>query len=171
MEFSYYYTLEYLPTRYVANENEWNNRHAVWDFKDGLCRESITNDMVKIINHISEGHKSEYIICFIPASTSERTTKRYRSVACRLAERTGVNATLSAITKTSNTESGYISGKSGNPTADFTFDTNYFRGKKVILIDDVITRGRTFSDTAVKMISRGADSVTGLFVAKTINPS
>jgi hypothetical protein len=46
MEFSYYYTMEYLPTRYVASDNDWNNRHAVWDFKDGICHESIANDMV-----------------------------------------------------------------------------------------------------------------------------
>lgn len=44
------------------------------------------------------------------------------------------------------------------------------QGKKVILIDDVITRGRTFSDTAIKMINKGASSVVGLFVAKTVNP-
>lgn len=46
-----------------------------------------------------------------------------------------------------------------------------FRGKKVILVDDVITRGRTFVQIANKLISNGASSVEGLFVAKTINPN
>jgi predicted amidophosphoribosyltransferase len=77
---------------------------------------------------------------------------------------------LSAITKSSDSESGYIAGKSGNPTADFVFNPSYFRGKKVILIDDVITRGRTFTDTALKLDINGAMSVVGLFVAKTVNP-
>jgi predicted amidophosphoribosyltransferase len=43
-------------------------------------------------------------------------------------------------------------------------------GKKVILIDDVITRGRTFTQTASKILANGASSVTGMFVAKTVNP-
>ena len=171
MEFSYYYTLEYLPTRYVASDNDWNNRHAVWDFKDGICHESIANDMVEIIKHIADGHESEYIICFIPASTTDKTTRRYGTVSRKLADRTGVKTSLCAISKTSDTESGHISGKSSNPTTDFVFDNNCFNGKKVILIDDVITRGRTFTDTAVKLINKGAESVVGLFVAKTVNPS
>jgi predicted amidophosphoribosyltransferase len=45
-----------------------------------------------------------------------------------------------------------------------------FRGKKVILVDDVITRGRTFVQTADKLIANGASSVEGMFVAKTVNP-
>ena len=43
-------------------------------------------------------------------------------------------------------------------------------GKKVILIDDVITRGRTFTQTASKILANGASCVIGMFVAKTVNP-
>jgi predicted amidophosphoribosyltransferase len=170
MEYRYYYTMEYLPTRYVADESEWDNRHAVWNFKDGVCSSSILNDMVEIINHIVGWNKSDYIICFIPASTSYKTNNRFSSVARRLTEKTGVKATLSAISKTSDSEAGHIAGKSCNPTADFCFDSSYFRGKKVILVDDVITRGRTFVQTANKLMEKGASSVQGLFVAKTVNP-
>ena len=170
MEFSYYYTMEYLPTRYEASQSEWNNRRAVWNFKDGDCSSAIIDSLVNYINHIVCGYKSDYVICFIPASTSQKTSNRYGYVARRLSERTGIQATLSAITKNSDSESGHISGKSCNPTADFSFNSSYFNGKKVILIDDVITRGRTFVDTATKLTINGASSVVGLFVAKTVNP-
>jgi predicted amidophosphoribosyltransferase len=170
MEYRYYYTMEYLPTRYEASKSEWNNRHAVWNFKDGVCSSSVLNDLVEIINHIVSGRKSDYVICFIPASTSSKTTNRFSSVARRLTERTGVQSTLSAITRTSDSEAGHIAGKSNNPTADFCFNSSLFRGKKVILVDDVITRGRTFVQTADKLIANGASSVEGMFVAKTVNP-
>lgn len=170
MEYRYYYTMEYLPTRYEAGEREWNNRHAVWNFKDGICSNNILDDMVSIVNEVVKGSKSEYVICFIPASTSSKTTTRYASVARRLMERTGVRTTLSAIKKASDSESGHVAGKSSNPTADFYFDPSFFRGKKVILVDDVITRGRTFVHTADKMMANGALSVVGMFVAKTVNP-
>lgn len=170
MEYSYYYTMEYLPTRYAANESEWDNRHAVWNFKDGVCSASILNDMVGIIDHIVGWNKSDYVICFIPASTSFKTHTRYSSVARRLAERTGVKSSLCAISKATDSEAGHIAGKSSNPAADFCFDSSIFRGKKVILVDDVITRGRTFVQTANRLMERGASSVQGLFVAKTVNP-
>jgi predicted amidophosphoribosyltransferase len=170
MELRYFYTMEYLPTRYEASQSEWNNRRAVWNFKDGNCSSVIIDSLVNYVNHIVCGNKSDYVICFIPASTSHKTSVRYSYVARSLTERTGVQATLSAITKSSDSESGYIAGKSGNPTADFVFNPSYFRGKKVILIDDVITRGRTFTDTALKLDINGAMSVVGLFVAKTVNP-
>ena len=170
MEYSYFYTMEYLPTRYEANQNEWDNRRAVWNFKDGMCSEAIINSLVRYIDSIVGSNKSDYVVCFIPASTSYKTSNRFGSVARRLTERTGVQATLNAITKTSDSEAGHIAGKSCNPTADFVFNPSCFRGKNVILIDDVITRGRTFYDTAVKLNSNGARSVTGLFVAKTVNP-
>ena len=170
MEYRYHYTMEYLPTRYEANSREWDNRHAVWNFKDGVCSNSILNDMSETINDIVNGRESEYVICFIPASTKSKTINRFATVARKLTERTGVKATLSGIYKTSDSEAGHISGKSSNPTADFCFDSSVFRGKKVILVDDVITRGRTFVLTADKMMANGATSVEGLFVAKTINP-
>ena len=44
------------------------------------------------------------------------------------------------------------------------------KGKNIVLIDDIITRGVTFNQVAAKLISLGALSVFGLFLAKTINP-
>lgn len=162
--------MEYLPTRYEANEREWDNRYAVWNFKDGECSSSILNDMVRIVNNIVTGSKSDYVICFIPASTTSKTINRFSSVARKLTERTGVLAKMSAITRTRDSEAGHIAGKSDTPAASFCFDPSCFRGKKVILIDDVITRGRTFSQTADRLMIKGASSVEGLFVAKTVNP-
>jgi len=171
MCYNYYYTREYLPTRYEADDIEWANRRAVWNFKDGNCSPSVLNDLVECIDRIVGNESTyDYVICFIPASTRSKTRNRYSSVARQLSNRTGVEATLAAITKDNDSESGYISGKSDDPADDFSFDSDYFRGKKVILIDDVITRGRTFSSTARRLISNGASSVVGLFVAKTVNP-
>lgn len=170
MKYHYYYTMEYLPTRYLANESEWDNRRAVWNFKDGCCSSSIINDMVERVERIVCSSKSDYVICFIPASTRSKTTTRFSAVARRLSERTGVEATLSAITKPFDSLPEHVSGKSDNPTDGFCFDTSVFRGKKVILVDDVITRGRTFVHTAEKLLAHGAVSVVGLFVAKTTNP-
>jgi predicted amidophosphoribosyltransferase len=169
MAYNYYYTMDYLPTRYQADSNEWEIRRAVWNFKDGNCSTSILIMLKRYVNRIiGSDSTDEYVICFIPASTRAKTLNRFADVAEELESRTGVEATLEAITKPIDSASGHLTGKSSNPTAGFLFHPEYFKGKKVILIDDVITRGTTFNDTAAKLSRYGAKSVTGLFVAKTV---
>jgi predicted amidophosphoribosyltransferase len=171
MNYTYYYSINYLPTRYEATCKDWENRRIVWDFKNGNFSYSLLNEMVDTINNeIVTGYKSDYIICFIPASTTLKTSTRYSYFASKIVERTGITASLTAITRMFDSDAGHITGKSNNPTSDFSFNANEFRGKKVILIDDVITRGRTFCDTASKLINGGALTVVGMFVAKTVNP-
>lgn len=169
MTYNYYYTMDYLPTRYEADRSEWENRRAVWNFKDGKCSTSVLNMLKRYVNRIvGSDSTDDYVICFIPASTRAKTLKRFGRVAKELESQTGVEATLRAITKPVDSASGHVAGKSNNPTAGFSFHSEYFVGKKVILIDDVITRGTTFNDTATKLIRYGAKTVTGLFVAKTV---
>jgi phosphoribosylpyrophosphate synthetase len=64
-----------------------------------------------------------------------------------------------------------MTGKTGNPTENMEFNSNRFAGKKVILVDDVRTRGVTFDRTADKLESLGAVSVYGVFLAQTIHPN
>lgn len=167
----YYYTMEYLPVRYDGTSQQIANRKAVWNFKDGNASSDIINELAADVNKIAGCNKSNYVICFVPASTSWKTARRYSEVARRLQSMTGVTATLSAITKPQDGEAGHIAGKTVDPAAEFSFSSEYFRGKNVILVDDVITRGRTLSSTGNRLLSKGASSVIGLVVAKTINPN
>ena len=41
-------------------------------------------------------------------------------------------------------------------------------GKRTLLLDDIITRGDGFRQTAEKLMDSGAASVTGLFLAQTV---
>lgn len=169
--FSYAHVLEYLPTRYSATYSQREDRKAVYRFKDyGTCEGKLFEGFVDAIKHIAGYNKSDYVICFIPASSQYKTEIRYSDLASRLENATGVRACFNAIKRSVDKASGYLNGKTGNPIEGLSFDSSYFRGKKVILIDDVITRGRTFCMTANELLDRGASDVIGLFVAKTVNP-
>jgi ATP-dependent DNA helicase RecQ len=164
--------MEYLPVRYSANSRQISNRQAVYDFKDGRCIDYIFNAFVKhILSEIDWRDKSDYLICFIPASTGKKTIRRYSNLARKLNAATGVKASLSAIKRCVDQEAGHLTGKKNNPLDGLKFNPSEFRGKKVFLIDDVITRGRTFDSTANKLMEYGADDVTGLFVAMTSSPN
>lgn len=82
----------------------------------------------------------------------------------------GYSVKENAVFNEYDTEAGHINGKSSNPISSFGFDKNAVMGQKVIIIDDIITRGKTFNMTAEKLESLGASCVIGLFLAKTINP-
>ena len=170
MAYTYYYTMEYLPKRFTASPQQVRNRQQIYNFKDGKSCPIVINNLIQAINRITDGNKFQYVIGFIPASTQQKTYTRFHDVSLQLKSATGVNAFVDLVTRRRDTEAGHISGKSSNPAADFSVNRSYCQGKKVILIDDVITRGITFSDTAKKIQNEGAAAVIGLFVGKTVSP-
>lgn len=162
-----YYYMEYLPTRYAGTNSQIQDRRDIFNFKDGNCASHIVNGLADGIRRIAD---SNTVVCFLPASTSYKTVRRYSCVSDRLSAMTGVRCSYNAISKMEDSDAGHIAGKSSDPAAEFTFDPSFFSGKKVILIDDVITRGTTLESTAKRLIRMGAREVVGLVVAKTINP-
>ena len=171
MTHAYHYLKEYIPVRYQGlSTQQINDRKDVFNFKDGNTPSSVKSGLLSKVWTIIEGNKSDWVICFIPASTKSKTYNRYSSVALYLSHESGCDVYIDAIEKTIDSEAGHVSGKSSDPTANFRINKERIKGKNVILIDDVITRGRTFEDTASKLESTGANKVIGLFVAKTIHP-
>ena len=164
--------LEYIPVRYQGlSSSQIQDRKEVFNFKDGNISASLKQSILSKVRSIISSNPSSWAICFIPASTKAKTYNRFSSLALFLSREAGCEVFIDAISSSVDKAAGHISGKSDNPTADFVFNSDYIRGKKILLIDDVITRGRTFDDTAYKLERYGATEVTGLFVAKTIHPN
>lgn len=166
----YYYMMDYLPVRYTGTDQQIADRKAVWNFKDGNTPARIVTGLVERVRRIVGGHPSDFVVCFVPASTEWKTNRRYAHVASEIQRLTGVQTTLEAVTRDEDGEPGHIAGKAADPAAGFSFCPRYYRGKNVILVDDVVTRGRTLSGTGNRILSGGAASVVGLVVARTINP-
>ena len=162
--------MDYLPKRYPATPQQQADRNEVYRFKDGNCSSRVLNGLVSEINRITGTSKDRYLICFIPASTTAKTRTRFQGLATSLRNSTGCKVSLTGIRNAYDRESSTVTGKTNDPTASFCVNPEEVRGMKIILIDDVITRGRSFNDCAAKLMAAGATSVEGLFVAKTINP-
>jgi len=162
-----YYMMDYLPSRYDADYEQQNNRRAIYDFKDGDCPSFVLNGLARGINRFANGNT---VVCFVPSSSGFKTRRRYAALSRTLSERTGVPCSYTAIYKDEDSESGYIGGKSEDPSAEYEFDSSFFSGKKVILIDDVMTRGRTLLGTARRLKEHGAAEVVGMVVGMTMNP-
>lgn len=161
---------EYLPVRYSANSEQRQNRQEVYDFKDGRCSSRVSSALIERINAIVSNNPYDWVVAFIPASTSSRTDVKYGNLAHLISRSVRARVSLTAIFNAMDRESTMKTGKIGDPTQTFGFNSSEIFGKNVLLIDDVITTGRSFLRCADKLSSLGAKSVYGLFVAKTVNP-
>ena len=161
--------LEYLPKRYEATKEQEQNRQICYNFKDGYLSETVKKAFLDKIREITGNNTTGWLICFIPASTSAKTERRFSKLADAIRSE-GYDVELRTVYNKYDTEAGHISGKSSNPIEVFGFNAESVNGKNIILIDDIITRGTTFSQVSNKLSAFGAISVSGLFLARTINP-
>ena len=166
---NYHYLKDYLPVRYQANAQQLADRQTCYNFKDGNINDEVKSGFLNKIQEITNGEKTGWAICFIPASTKSKTQTRYKKLAEAI-QASGYKVAIDAIYNEHDHEAGHLTGKTGNPIEGFGFNTSGIAGKKIIVIDDIITRGKTFQMVAEKLETMGAASVTGLFLAKTINP-
>ena len=166
---NYQFLKEYLPVRYQANAQQLADRQTCYNFKDGYLNDEVKSGFLNKIQEITNGEKTGWAICFIPASTKSKTQTRYKKLAEAI-QASGYKVAIDAIYNEHDHEAGHLTGKTGNPIEGFGFNTSGIAGKKIIVIDDIITRGKTFQMVAEKLMAMGATTVTGLFLAKTINP-
>ena len=171
MNYQYNYIMEYLPKRYSATTKQKNDREIIYDFKNGYCSLGLINTIIEYIKEIKkELGGNNWRVCFIPASTHNKTVCRYKKLADYIEKETGIACDYHTILPIQDEESGHITGKKTNPAENFNIKSSDVAGKNIILIDDIITRGMTFMQTTDKLIRNGANMVRGLFLAKTINP-
>lgn len=162
---------EYLPVRYEATTIQKAVRSEIYRFKDGYFSQNIKNELINHIRSITSSCPSEWVVAFIPASSAERTKTRFYRLSKELSVALPyVRISINAISNAQDRPSTMVTGKIANPAEFFAVNSNEIIGKKVLLIDDVITTGRSFVQTADKVMACGAKSVEGLFLAKTINP-
>ena len=166
---NYHYLKDYLPVRYQANAQQLADRQTCYNFKDGNINDEVKSGFLNKIQEITNGEKTGWAICFIPASTKSKTQIRYKKLAEAI-QASGYKVAIDAIYNEHDHKAGHLTGKTGNPIEGFGFNTSGIAGKKIIVIDDIITRGKTFQMVAEKLMAMGATTVTGLFLAKTINP-
>ena len=165
------YILEYVPSRYLGlNAKQMQDRHTVWNFKDGVCSDEVKNGILHKVSNVVSGKEGSSVVCFLPASSKVKTQRRYSSLTDYLRSKLGCEVRMDAITLAYDKQSGYQNGKSDNPIENMMFNGDAVRGKHVVIIDDVITRGRTFNMAASRLMECGALSVYGVFLAKTIHP-
>ena len=175
----YNYLVRYYPTTcdIDATESEWSDRWTVWNFKNTPGKTS-SSDHQRALNTVIPQIKSKLISTFgnealkyltlvcIPASSAVKTQARYKDFSSRLCSETGMNNAYDKMQVVSaSTEKKF--GGSGISANNVSFDTSYFRGKYILLFDDVITKGESMLRFKKRMEELGAIVVGGFSIGKT----
>ena len=163
--------MQYIPTYYEGlNEEQQRDQRIVLGFKDGIYDEDLMHWFRQNIWKMTEGDEYSWSICFLPCSSDEEQQKRFGKLEQYLKENTMIETHLSTFGYVEKPEPSHCIGKSDINLINIALHVPDIYMKNVILIDDIITTGETFNRTAEQAIRMGANSIYGLFLAKTIHP-
>ena len=163
--------LQYIPTFYEGlSEEQLRDQRVVLDFKDGKYDEDLMLWFRQNIWKMTEGDEYSWFVCFLPCSSDEEQKKRFGKLAQYLKENTKIEVHLSTFGCVEKPDPSHCVGKSDIDLMNIALHVPDIYMKNVILIDDIITTGETFNRTAEQAMRMGANSIHGLFLAKTIHP-
>ncbi len=161
-----FYIHDYYPKNRCPNvdSNIELVRNMVYRFKDGNNTKEIVSLFTDAI--IRKGLAlSDTVLIIIPASTQEKTDLRYKSFCSLLCGNLKVINGYNSITTDPHQSTKGQSG--GDKVKFFHFNNELYKGKRVLLVDDVYTSGTTFKQVCTRLFETGAVYVMGVFLAKT----
>ena len=160
------YFFDYCPDRADRNVRDERNRSMILGFKDGKDETAIHLVTEFIFSYIPADELESWMLCVIPASTRAKNEARNRHFCESVSRISGIqNGYSKIIILFDRTDSR--DKKTDETTSNLQFG-NGFAGKKVLLFDDIVTRGVSFMQCAEEIMGKGAESVTGLFLGRTL---
>lgn len=173
------YLVIYYPTTctHEVSNIAWRNRKMIWNFKNTPGKTSkydhldAMTDVQYLLTNKLESTFSTNLLKFItfvciPASTSEKTRLRYEEFSKRVCDVTGMMNAYNYMEVIHDCSEKKFGG-SGILTDNIRFDQNFFKGKYVLLFDDVITKGDSMLKFKHKMESLGATVIAGIAIGLT----
>ena len=163
--------MKYYPVRIKnVGEQQKADRQTIWDFKDGRAYEQVALMTARHLQDLFGSRLTSIVFTCVPASTQEKNELRYKRFSERVCELTHaingyphmqVSAGRLAVHEHRKDETEARAAQMAD------YDTDFFKGKDVLLFDDIITKGISYATTAENLETCGANVLGGLFLAKT----
>lgn len=165
-----YYLHDYYPTKMEKmDEHQKRVSNLIFRFKEGgYCGELVAQILTLCLRKVGfAGSKEDTVLIPIPASTRERQRNRFPVLCYYLSKWFGITDGFKAIWIAEDREQ--LKGKKEKDILrNLQFTRRYIKGKRVVLVDDVLTTGESFRQLKRKMMELGAVSVMGVFLGKTV---
>ena len=162
---------DYIPKRFLgrATFEQQDTSRMIIGFKDGrnvysrwaarqFARALAATDLSKVV-----------IVC-IPASTQYAHVRRWKRFSTELCRLTGAVNGFDRVQVSGSRKRAHVTGEyelCTNIKHYVHIDDDFFRGKRVLVIDDIYTTGRSSSAFIGAMQAVGADVLGALFLGRT----
>lgn len=125
--------------------------------------------LAKFIEHVVEEYNIKYdIVVPIPLSKAREKERKYNQVT-EMLRHTKLSLVVDALTKTRDNErQSLMAGKERRDNVHGVYavtDKAAVKGKRILLVDDIITTGATVNEASRVLMVAGAKSVTAVSVA------
>ena len=172
------YFYDYFPYRDwkdKATPDMWDAWHTVWHFKNDPAKNISPSEHNRVLNVVVDlvektlretfGSKTQYLtlVC-LTASTQRKTEMRYKEFAervCKDLKMTNAYPYIRVI------EEGEAKHDGGDGSHSVTYDDDFFKGKYVVLFDDVRTSGYSLDEELRRMEIMGATVICAITIAQT----
>lgn len=155
--------LKYYPLR-IKNVGleERTARQLVWDFKDGNCYEEVAQMIANRLMEVFGDRVRDIVFSCVPASTTEKHELRYKGFSHRVCQLSGAMNGYEHVRVTNNRLEVHRNRKKKDVeiAENVSYDTDFFKGKQILVFDDIITRGYSYARFAKKPRSRHPESFT-----------
>ena len=166
-----YALYDYIPQRRLRRttfEQQDINR-LILDFKDG--RNYASRWAARAMSRtLSAMDLSDVVVVCIPAASSYSTCRRYKtfsSMLCQMCNAVNGYDYVSVVGTRSKLHLSKNRQQRNDQLENVCLDAEFFKGKKVLLIDDICTTCKSANRFADMMQQAGATVVMQLFLAKT----
>ena len=161
------YVRENSVSRYPFEQQDVNR--MILGFKDG--RNVYTRWAARqFARALTAMDLSDTIIVCIPASTRYAHVRRWKRFSELLCQLTGAINGFDRIQVSGSRKRAHVTGDyelATNIKHYVHIDAEYFRGRKVLVIDDIYTTGQSSAAFIAAMESAGATVTMAMFLAKT----
>ena len=148
-------------------------QRLVWTFKndsDDFTPEQYQKALRHVEKRLMEllhllGVSRNTVLVCVPTSSSENYFNRWKRFSTDICEQTGmVNGYAHVHIKDSSVPSHW----GGGVNDSVSFDKAFFKGKDVILFDDLVTTGYTMKTTSQALKSAGANIIAHVALARSV---
>ena len=166
-----YALYDYIPRRRArrATFEQQDICRMILGFKDG--RNIYTRWAVNVMAGALAGNDlTDTVVVCVPASTQYANVRRWKRFSKMLCKRLDAIDGFCGIQVSGSRKRAHVTGEyelATNIKHYVHIDAEYFRGRRVLVIDDIYTTGQSSAAFMAAMEAAGATVVGALFLAKT----
>lgn len=165
-----FYIHDYYPTRCKnIGVEDRKTSNLVFRFKEGQQAALVAKIFSLCIARMPfyKEKAANAVLIPIPAATRERNAARFARFCSLLSRRLKITDGFRATWIREDREQ--MKGTHGlDKLSNLIFHPVYFQGRDVFLVDDIVSTGENFTQMKRRLVQLGANSVTGLFLGRTV---